>query len=88
VIAEVRPTKQLLLQAKAHDRWLASARDGLYNAGGTLPVRDGTGSSGTHIGKEIDLQASWAAAPGVQIAGGVGHIFPGRFLQRSTPGAS
>jgi hypothetical protein len=86
LIGEVRPKQQLILQAKVHDRWLDAARDGLYNSGGALLVRDRTGSAGTHVGKEIDLQASWAAMPGVQIAGGVGHMFAGEFLRHTTPG--
>ena len=87
VIAEFRPRKNLVIQGKAHDWWLASSRDGLYNAGGLLLVRDPTGQSGTHVGEELDFQAIWTPRAKVQVAGGVGHIFPGQFLRNTTPGA-
>lgn len=87
-IAEVSPRRSLILQAKAHDWWLASARDGLYNAGGALLVRDPSGLSGKHIGEEIDFQVLWAAPGNVAIGGGIGHMFTGSFLKRTTPGSS
>jgi hypothetical protein len=86
IIGEFRPRRALVLQVKAHDRWLASARDGLYSAGGTLLVRDVSGRAGTHVGKEVDVQAIWTPAPNVQVGAGVGHMFPGRFLKQTTPG--
>ena len=88
LIGEVKPKQQLVLQAKVHDWWLDAARDGLYNSGGALLVRDRTGTSGTHVGEEVDLQVSWAAMPGLQVAGGVGHMFAGEFLRHATPGNS
>lgn len=88
VIGELRPRKSLVLQFKAHDRWLAAARDGLYNAGGALLVRDPTGRAGTHIGKEVDVQMLWTPAPNVLVGTGLGHMFPGEFLRRTTPGHS
>jgi hypothetical protein len=88
VIGEVRAHKSLVLQLKGHDRWLASARDGLYNAGGALLVRDPSGRSGTHIGKEVDVQAIWNPSTRVQLSGGIGHMFAGEFLKKTTPGNS
>ncbi|MBC8166468.1 MAG: alginate export family protein [Bryobacteraceae bacterium] len=85
-IAEIKPRASLVLQSRAHDWWLASARDGLYNAGGTLLVRDTTGRSGSHVGKELDFQVIWSPNKHVGIAGGLGHLFPGEFLTRTTPG--
>jgi hypothetical protein len=86
VILEARPKSTLVLQLKEHEWWLASARDGLYNAGGALLVRDLTGTSGTKIGREIDVQCVWTASKHLQLAGGLGHMFAGPFLQRTTPG--
>jgi hypothetical protein len=83
---EFRPTKTLVLQAKAHDWWLASPHDGLYSAGGALLVRNRTGMSATHVGEELDVQVSWTPMPGLQLAGGVGRMFAGEFLNRTTPG--
>ena len=87
-IAEFKPRKGLVLQFKAHEFRLASARDGLYNAGGTLLVRDPTGRSGKRVGSELDVQALWTARPGVLLGAGLGHLFPGEFLRKTTPGAS
>ena len=86
VILEVKPRPSLVLQAKGHDWWLASEKDGLYNSGGTLLVRDPTGRSGKHIGQEIDLQAIWTPSKHIALGGGVGHMFTGSFLQNTTPG--
>jgi hypothetical protein len=77
-----------MFQLKAHDRWLDSARDGLYNAGGALLVRDPAGRSGKHVGKELDVVVSWTPAPNVQLGGGLGHTFAGDFLRNTTPGHS
>ncbi len=83
---EAKPNERWTLQAKFHDRWLASARDGLYSASGTLLFRDPTGHSGRHVGKEVDLQAIWAPSRTVQIGTGIGHIFPGEFVRKVSPG--
>jgi hypothetical protein len=87
-ILEVRPVKSLAVQVKGHDWWLARATDGLYNAGGTLLFRDPTGRSGSHVGREVDFQATWTPAPNVLLGGGIGHIFPGEFLKKTSPGNS
>ena len=86
IIAELKPRKSLVLQFKAHESWLVSARDGLYNAGGALLVRDLSGTSGRLVGEELDAQMLWTPRAGVQVGGGVGHLFPGEFLKNTTPG--
>ena len=88
LIAEVKARPSVMLQAKVHDWWLASARDGLYNSGGALLVRDVTGSSGKHIGEEIDFQVLWNHKTNIAIGAGMGHMFPGKFIKRTTPGHS
>lgn len=80
--------KTTTVQLKYHNWWLASARDGVYNAGGTLLARDVSGQSGHHVGNEGDLQVMTALTREIRLAGGVGHIVPGAFLQRTTPGAN
>lgn len=87
LIWETKPKRSLIVQVKGHTWWLASARDGLYNAGGALLVRDLTGSSGTHVGEEIDFQAIWTPSNQVQVGVGLGHMFTGSYLDRTTPGA-
>jgi hypothetical protein len=86
--AELKPTPKLALSGSYHSWWLASARDGLYNAGGTLLARAGDGSAGRHVGQEADIQAVYSINAQIQISGGYARIFPGTFLQQTTPGNS
>lgn len=86
-IYEFKPIAKLTLQGKFHTWWLASERDGLYNAPGNLLVRDATGNSGRHVGEELDFQALSPIGKQVMLGGGVGHMFPGEFLQKASPGA-
>jgi hypothetical protein len=86
LIAEFKPRPAITVQGKFHDWWLNSATDGLYSSGGALLVRDRTGAAGRHIGEEIDFQVLWAASRNVAFGGGIGHMFAGSFLQKTTPG--
>jgi hypothetical protein len=85
-ILEWVPSKSVTLQLKGHEWWLASAKDGVYNAGGTLISRDSTGRSGRHVGQEVDVQVLTSITKNFKLGGGLGHIFPGEFLRRTTPG--
>lgn len=62
--------------------------DGLYNAGGALLARVAAGGAARHVGHEIDVQATRALTPQLQVAAGYAHIFTGAFLEQATPGAS
>ena len=86
LIFEAKPRAGLVFQAKAHDWWLASARDWLSTSGGAPLVRDVTGRSGRHVGEELDMQLLWSASKHVALAGGIGHMFAGQFLKQTTPG--
>jgi len=68
------------------DLWLASAKDALYNISGAPIVRDTTGNSGTHIGKEYDLYTWYELNRHVNVGVGVGHIQGGEVLQHLTKG--
>lgn len=83
---EAKPRPKWTLAVTYHSWWLASARDGLYNAGGALVARAADGTAGRHVGQEVDGQAVYAVSRQIQIGAGMGHIFPGRFLRRATPG--
>lgn len=83
---ELRPHPKLLLAANYHSWWLASVRDGLYNAGGALIARKSDGSAGRHVGHELDIQAIYSLSPEIQVSGGYAHLFPGAFLKNATPG--
>jgi hypothetical protein len=53
-----------------------------------LIARAADGSAGTHVGEELDAQGMWSVNKQIQLGAGVGHIFPGEFLKRATPGRS
>ncbi|HYP14490.1 MAG TPA: alginate export family protein [Bryobacteraceae bacterium] len=83
---EWRTTKTWRFEGKYHAWWLASASGGLFAANGALVVRDPTGRSGRFVGQELDILAAWTAGKRSSNGIGVGHIFPGTFLERTTPG--
>jgi hypothetical protein len=70
------------------DFWLASATDAVYNTSGSPMVRDPSGKSGAHIGREIDGYTWYEVNREIHIGLGVGRLFPGEFLARVTPGAA
>ena len=84
---DAKPVPKLSLIANYHNWWLASARDALYAPTGAAVVRRLDGSAGRHVGQEIDLEASYPVTAQIQLAAGLGHIFPGGFLKKTTPGA-
>jgi hypothetical protein len=83
---ELTPLKGLPLTINYHSWWLAEQRDGLYTAGGALLARRVTGATDAHAGQELDVQATRALTPYIQLAGGYAHLFPGAFLKEATPG--
>ena len=85
---EVLARKGLVVSSSYHTWWLADAHDALYNAAGAVVARVARGAASRHVGQELDVLASYAVSPQLQIAGGYAHIFPGAFLREATPGAS
>ena len=85
---ELTPVKGLPVSTSYHSWWLADRHDGLYAASGALIARIPTGATDTHVGQEIDVQASRALTPQLQLAAGYAHIFSGPFLKQATPGAA
>jgi len=84
---ELKPRPVWTLLANYHNWWRASARDGLYNAAGTLTVQPRNIAS-RHIGQEVDFDALWTVTTHTQVGAGIGHLFPGAFLKQATPGHS
>jgi hypothetical protein len=84
---EVKPTAKLSVAASYHSWWLASSRDGLYNAAGVVLARVADGSAGRHVGQEADVQATYSLNSTTSIGAGYSNLFPGTFLKRATPGA-
>lgn len=68
-----------------HLFYLDSARDALYNAGGSVVRQDPTGAAGRYVGNELDLALRWKVAPRADVLFGYSHLFPGEFLD-NTPG--
>jgi hypothetical protein len=85
---EMKPAKRWGTSVIFHDWYLADPHDALYNAASAVIARNPAGVLATHIGEELDEQASFALSPVMQIAFGFGHIFPGEFLHKATPGKS
>jgi len=85
---DFKPRAKWLVSSYYHSYWLASATDSLYSAAGAAVARSAAGTAGTHVGQEIDAQAVYNWSKQIQVAGGFGHIFPGEFLKKTTPGKS
>jgi hypothetical protein len=83
---ETRLRKNLTTTLEYNDWHLASAFDALYNTSGTALARSATGTAGTHIGQEVDVVGNWTVSNSLQVSTGIGHLFPGEFLKKTTPG--
>jgi len=83
---EAKPKRTVTAALGVHSWWLASATDGLYSASGVLIARVASGSAGSRVGDELDVQCVWAVNRQMQLGAGVGHIFPGPFLKLATQG--
>lgn len=84
---ETVPAKHWTATLEYNDWHLASAFDALYNTSSTALARSATGTAGSHIGQELDLVANWTVSPSFQVGSGIGHIFPGEFLKKTTSGS-
>jgi hypothetical protein len=82
---EMVPVRHLTLKLQGNDWHLAQARDGVYLTGGNLVYRDLRGTSGTHVGSELDLVATYQVGPHY-VGGGYGRLFPGEFLKHQSTG--
>jgi hypothetical protein len=65
--------------------WLANVKDGLYNGSGKQIVRSATGAAGRHVGQETDVFGTYKYGH-FTFGAGYGHVFPGEFIQKATPG--
>jgi hypothetical protein len=84
---QVQPRAKLKASFDYHLFWLASSRDGLYNAAGRLTVgAPEGGAADTKIGDEVDATFTVPLTPVIALGGGVGHMFPGPFLEANSPG--
>ncbi len=81
--ARISLLRNWILAGAYNDWWLANATDGFYSASGVIVARDPTGMSGTHIGREFDLQTSHRMNRNLELGAGVGYILSGDFLLRT-----
>jgi len=82
----IEPRHRWTVTGQYLDFRLASATDALYNTSGGAIVRDATGKSGTHIGTELDVYTWYELNRHVNVGVGLGHIFGGEFLEKTTKG--
>jgi hypothetical protein len=85
---ELPPVKTVQLTGGYHSWWLMELNDALYAASGVAIARVAGGAAASHVGQELDIQASRALSPQLQLTGGYAYMMPGRFLKQATPGAS
>ena len=85
--ASVRAGGRLTLGVDFHSFWLADTRDNQYNAGGAVSVPVPlAGASDAKVGDELDISATLPVGNIVVLSGGAGMMFPGQFLEDSSPG--
>jgi len=78
-------TRNLAIHFMYDNYWLANVKDGLYNGSGKQIVRSATGSAGRHVGQETDVFGTYKYGH-FTFGAGYGHVFPGEFIQKATPG--
>ena len=83
--ATAKPAAKLTLHAALHSFYLAKKADGLYNAGGGLIRSDTSASSGSHIGEEIDITATFALMQRIKLQLAYSHFFGGNFVDNTNP---
>ncbi|MEO7142095.1 MAG: alginate export family protein [Bryobacteraceae bacterium] len=84
---ELKPRAKWAMSAKYSSYWLADAHDALYTTANVVLARSPSGAAGRFVGQEIDATALYTFSKQMQFGGGVGHIIPGEFLKKTTPGA-
>jgi carbonic anhydrase len=82
----MQPRKSWSLQSEFHDFTLLEARDAWMDKAGTTLRRDVTGTSGTHLGQELDVAARWDARQRVSVMSGWSHLWIGDFVKHTGGG--
>ncbi|HLW68862.1 MAG TPA: alginate export family protein [Gemmataceae bacterium] len=77
------PMNWILVLMQYHRFWLASPRDGLYNAAGTLIRVDPTGNSGNDVGQELDWFVNFHLSQHQDLMIGYSRFFAGPFIQNT-----
>ena len=85
---DMKLAKKLGLEERYDAWWLADTHDALYSAASTIIARNTAGTAGRFVGQEFDSVLAYTYSKYFQVSGGYGHIFPGTFLNHTTPGVS
>lgn len=83
---EFRLARKWTLATSLHDFWLVNAHDALYPTRGSIIGQSATGTAGTHVGEELDIQAIYTPTGQTEFGFGYGHVFTGEFLNKVTKG--
>ena len=84
-VATLSLTRRLAVNLMYDNSWLANSRDYLYAGSGKAIVRSAAGTAGHHVGQETDLFGTYKYGH-FTFGAGYGRLYPGEFLQRTTPG--
>ena len=86
---DFRPQRKTRLYFNVHNLSLASRHDNLYDNNGAVAVKAPKGGAlSTSVGHEADIYGTYDVNRRLQLAAGFGHLYAGRFLQQTSPGAS
>lgn len=66
--------------------WLATKYDSMYANSGGVSVRADPRVTSTHAGTELELIAEYKESKHITFGFGLAHLFPGAFLNQTTPG--
>jgi len=84
----LEPRRSLAFYVEYHHFRLDQGTDAWYTTGLKAYRRDPTGRSGTNLGDELDFRAAWTLWNHLELMGGYGRFFPGRFVENTGPGAA
>ena len=83
--ATANPTKKLTIDTQLHKFNLAEARGAFFNASRVNVRQDVTGLSGTDIGMEFDITASYKILQRADILVGYSRFWGGNFIDATNP---
>ena len=78
-----QPSRTLTAYLEYHHFSLDQSRDAWYTTGLKAYRRDPSGGSGTSLGDELDFRVVWTLWSHLEMMGGYGRFFPGRFVMNT-----
>lgn len=79
---DLSPGKKLKFLFDYRDIHLATTQDGLYNSSGTRVYLNRNATS-NHVGEGFDAQVAYTLPKGITVAGGIGTLFAGPYLEQT-----